>query len=148
MVGTGAAKVAEQIKHVVTETLARRIQDPRLGFLTVTEVRLSRDWSQAEVFYTVFGDDQARADTAEGLAAAKGQLRTAVARNLKMRSTPALVFVLDQLPVTSGHFEELLASVRASDAAIAASAAQAEYAGEADPYKHDDAEDDPDEAAL
>ncbi len=138
MAGTGAAKVAEQIRLIIAETLSRRIQDPRLGFLTITEVRLSRDWQQAEVYYTVLGDDEARADTAEGLEAAKGQLRAAVARGLPMRSTPSLVFILDQLPEASDAFEDLLASVRAADAAIAAQAASAQFSGEADPYKHDD----------
>ncbi len=141
MAGTGALKVAEQIKLIVTQMLSRHVSDPRLGFLTVTEVRLSKDWSQAEVFYTVLGDDLSRTQTAEALDKAKGQIRTAVARNLKMRSTPQLVFLLDQLPESAGQFDQLLASVKASDAQIAAQAEGAQFAGEADPYKHDDESD-------
>ena len=134
--GTGALKVAEQIKVIAAEVLARRIQDPRLGFVTVTEVRLSKDWQQAEVFYTVLGDDQARADTAEALQAAKGQVRSAVARGIKMRFTPTIEFVADQLPEASGQFEQLLASVKEADARLAAQAVGAAYAGDEDPYKH------------
>ena len=136
MAGTGALKVAEQIKVIAAELLARRIQDPRLGFVTLTEARLSKDWQQAEIFYTVLGDDQARADTAEALHAAKGQVRSAVARGVKMRFTPTIEFVPDQLPETSGQFEKLLASVKAADALLAAQAEGASYAGDEDPYKH------------
>ncbi|MDR2973457.1 MAG: 30S ribosome-binding factor RbfA [Propionibacteriaceae bacterium] len=138
MAGTGALKVAEQIKLIVAQMLARHVHDPRLGFVTITEVRLSKDWQQAEVFYTVLGDDEAQAATAEALEKAKGQIRTAVARNMKMRSTPALVFVSDQLPQTSGQFDQLLASVKAADAKIASSSQGAQFAGDEDPYKHDD----------
>ncbi|MDR2929434.1 MAG: 30S ribosome-binding factor RbfA [Propionibacteriaceae bacterium] len=138
MAGAGALKVAEQIKHIVTQTLSRHISDPRLGFVTITEVRLSKDWQQAEIFYTVLGDEQSCQDTAEGLEAAKGQLRTAVARGLTLRTTPALAFILDRLPQASGEFEQLLASVKAQDADIAAKARSAQFAGDEDPYKHDD----------
>jgi len=138
MASTGALKVAEQIKLIASEMLARRIHDPRLGFVTITEVRLSKDWQLAEIFYTVLGSEEVREATADGLEAAKGQIRTAVARTLKMRFTPVIEFVPDQLPETSGQFDALLASVKASDAEIAAKAAGAAFAGDEDPYKHDE----------
>ena len=138
MAGTGALKVAEQIKLIAAEMLARRIQDPRLGFVTITEVRLSKDWQLAEIFYTVLGDAEARAQTAEGLEAAKGQIRSAVARGVKMRFTPVISFVPDQLPETSEQFEELLAQVKAADAEIAAQAEGAAYSGDEHPYKLDE----------
>ena len=138
MAGTGALKVAEQIKLIAAEMISRRIQDPRLGFVTITEVRLSKDWQVAQIFYTVLGDEEARAQTAEGLEAAKGQIRTAVARGVKMRFTPAIEFVPDRLPEASGQFEALLASVKAADAQIAAQAEGAAFAGDEDPYKHDE----------
>ena len=138
MAGTGALKVAEQIKLITSEMLSRRIQDPRLGFVTITEVRLSKDWQLAQIFYTVLGDEEEQTQTAEGLEAAKGQIRTAVARGVKMRFTPVIEFVPDRLPEASGQFEALLASVRASDAEIAAQAQGASFAGDEDPYKHDE----------
>ena len=138
MAGTGALKVAEQIKLIAAEMLSRRIHDPRLGFVTITEVRLSKDWQVAQIFYTVLGNEEARFLTAEGLEAAKGQIRTAVARTIKMRSTPVIEFVPDLLPETSDQFEALLASVKAADAEIAAQAEGAQFAGDEDPYKHDD----------
>jgi len=135
MAGTGALKVAEQIKLIVAEVLARRLHDPRLGFVTITEVRLSKDWQLAHVYYTVLGDDDARKASAEALEAASGQVRTAVAKGVKMRFTPVIEFVSDQLPETSSEFDELLASVRAADADIAAKAAGAQFAGDEHPYK-------------
>ena len=141
MVGTGALKVGEQIKLITTGMLARRLQDPRLGFVTITEVRLSRDWQAAEIFYTVLGDDKAKAATAQALEAAKPQIRTAVARGVKMRFTPTIEFVADQLVETSDHIEQLLASVKASDAEIAAKARGAAFAGDEDPYRRDQEDD-------
>ncbi|MCL2735537.1 MAG: 30S ribosome-binding factor RbfA [Propionibacteriaceae bacterium] len=138
MASTGSLKVAEQIKTITAEMLSRRIADPRLGFVTITEVRLSKDWQAAEIFYTVLGDDEALAATAEALEAAKGQIRTAVARGVKMRFTPTIEFTVDRLPQTSDEFEALLASVKASDADIAAKAQGARFAGDEDPYKHDE----------
>ena len=140
MPGTGALKVAEQIKLITAEMLTR-LNDPRLGFVTITEVRLSRDWQAAEIYYTVLGDEAARAATAEGLEAAKGQIRTAVAKTVQMRFTPTIEFHLDELPETSDQFEQLLASVRAADAEIAAKAVGAEFAGDEDPYRHDEDDD-------
>jgi len=137
MASTSALKVAEQIRLTVTEMLSRQINDPRLGFITITDVRLSKDWREAEVFYTVLGDEAARAETAAGLEAAKGQFRAAVARVLPMRFTPTLSFVPDVLPQVSEEFEQLLAQVKAADADIAAKAESAEFAGEPDPYKDD-----------
>lgn len=137
MVGTGALKVAEQIKQITTQVLARDIKDPRVGFVTITEVRLSRDWLSAEIFYTVLGDDAARADTALALEAAKGKVRTAVAKGVKMRTAPTITFVADHLPEASEHFEQLLASVKAADAEIAARTEGAQFAGDEEPYRFD-----------
>lgn len=138
MAGTGALKVSEQIKLITAEMLSRRIQDPRLGFVTITEVRLSKDWQQAQIFYTVLGDDEAHIASAAALEAAKGQIRTAVARGVKMRFTPSIVFLPDRLPESSEEFDALLESVKAADAEIAAKAEGAQFAGDEDPYRRDD----------
>ena len=92
------AKLADQIKVILATALERRGKDPRLGFITVTDVRLTGDNREATVFYTVMGDDSARAGTAAALASATGMLRTAVGSQLKLRHTPTLAFVLDATP--------------------------------------------------
>lgn len=137
------AKLADQIKVVIAQALERRVKDPRLGFLTVTEVRLSGDNREATVFYTVLGDDAERAGTAAALESATGMLRTAVGTQLGIKFAPTLAFVLDATPESAKQIEDLLAQVQAADAAAAASAVGKEFAGEADPYrKPREAEDD------
>ncbi len=133
-------KVAEQIKVIVAELLERRIKDPRLGFVTITDVRLTGDGREGTVFYTVLGDEQARDDTAAALLSAKGLIRSTVGKQLGMKFTPTIDFVLDAVPETAAQITDALARAKAADEAVAAQAATASYAGEADPYKHPDEE--------
>ena len=142
-------KVAEQIKVIVAELIERRIKDPRLGdFVTVTDVRLTGDGREATVFYTVLGGAEQRAGTAAALASANGMIRSTVGKQLGMKFTPTIAFVLDAVPESAAEMEALLARARAQGADLAARSARATYAGEADPYKkpHEDDDVDPDEA--
>jgi ribosome-binding factor A len=131
-------KIADRIKVVVAEMLERRIKDPRLGFVTVTDVRVTGDSQQATIFYTVLdstGDDEAAlAATAAALESAKGLIRSEVAKQLGTRTAPTLTFVADALPETARHLEEVLARAKAADDEVAARRV-ATYAGDEDPYK-------------
>jgi ribosome-binding factor A len=128
-------KIADRIQVVVAEMLERRIKDPRLGFVTVTDVRVSGDTQQATIFYTVLGEDEtARAASAAALESAKGVLRSEVGKQLGMRHVPTLTFIHDALPESARHLDEVLARARAQDEQLAAERGTA-YAGEADPYK-------------
>lgn len=89
-----AAKVADRIKVVVASALENKVKDPRLGFITITDVRITGDLQQASIFYTVLGDDEARANTAKALESAKGLLRTEVGRELGTRITQLLPSLL------------------------------------------------------
>ncbi|MFN8194871.1 MAG: 30S ribosome-binding factor RbfA [Nocardioidaceae bacterium] len=130
-------KIADRIKVIVAEMMERRIKDPRLGFATVTDVRVTGDTQQATVFYTVLGDDdeKALAGTAAALESAKGLIRSEVAKQLGMRHAPTIEFVHDALPETARHLDEVLERARQSDQEVAARREGASYAGEADPYK-------------
>lgn len=128
-------KVADRIKVIVAEMLERRIKDPRLGFVTVTDVRVTGDTQSATVFYTVFGEGEELSGTAAALESARGLIRSEVGRQLGMRHVPTLEFVPDALPESARHLDDLLERTRESDAAVAASSAGATYAGGADPYK-------------
>ncbi len=130
-----ARKLADRIKVVVAETLELRVKDPRLGFVTVTDTRVTNDLQEATVFYTVLGDDTERAGTAAALESAKGVLRSEVGRQTGVRRTPSLTFVADAVPETAKHIEDLLAKAAASDAELLQRAADATYAGEPDPYR-------------
>jgi ribosome-binding factor A len=134
-------KVADRIHVIVAEMLERRIKDPRLGFVTVTDVRVSGDTQHATVFYTVMGGAEVIDSTAAALTSATGLIRSEVGKQLGMRHTPSLEFVLDAVPENARHIDELLVKARASDAQVAARAQGAAYAGEPDPYRHRDADD-------
>ncbi|WP_062441815.1 30S ribosome-binding factor RbfA [Herbidospora daliensis] len=135
-----ARKLADRIQQIVAEMLERRIKDPRLGFVTITDTRVTNDLGEATVFYTVFGSDAERKDTAAALESAKGIIRSEVGRQTGLRHTPTLTFTHDPLPDSARHLDGLLAEAKARDAEIAKKAEGAEYAGDADPYKKDDDE--------
>jgi len=137
-------RLADRIKVIVAQTLETRIKDPRLGFVTITDVRVTNDLREATVFYTVLGDETARADTGAALESAKGILRSEVGAQTGVRFTPSLAFVVDAVPETARHIEELLATAAAADAAVHAQAAGAQYAGDADPYRAPAADEDDD----
>ncbi len=130
-----AAKVADRIKVVVAQTLENKIKDPRLGFVTITDVRATGDLQQASIFYTVLGDDEARQNTAKALESAKGLLRTEVGRELGTRIVPTLAFFVDALSETARNFEDLLDQVRKHDEEIAHLRDSAKPIGGTDPYR-------------
>jgi ribosome-binding factor A len=140
-----ATKLAERIQEIVARMLDGRVKDPRLGFVTVTAVRVTGDLQHASVFYTVLGDEEARAGSAAALESAKGLIRSEVGRQTGVRLTPTLEFVPDAVPETAASIADALAEAKRRDAELAALAATAQYAGEADPYRHPVDEDDPDE---
>ncbi|MEY9842402.1 30S ribosome-binding factor RbfA [Streptacidiphilus sp. EB103A] len=130
-----ARKLADRIRVVVAETLERRIKDPRLGFVTITDTRVTGDLREATVFYTVYGDETERAASAAALESAKGVLRTEVGRQTGVRFTPSLTFVADAIPDTARHLDDLLVKARQQDAEVRSVAVGKTYAGEADPYR-------------
>src|ERR1044071_74912 len=104
-----ARKLSGRVAQIVAEMLERRIKDPRLGFVTVTDARITNDLGEATVFYTVFGSEAERADSAAALESAKGLIRSEVGRQTGLRHTPTLTFTHDPLPDTARHLEDLLA---------------------------------------
>jgi ribosome-binding factor A len=133
--GTRAAKLADRIRVIVAETLKNRVKDPRLGFVTITDVRITGDLRDATVFYTVYGSEEERAESTAALESAKGILRTEVGRQTGVKHTPSLTFIADAIPEGARAIEDLLAKVAVSDAAVRDAAAGAHYAGEPDPYR-------------
>lgn len=136
-----ALKLAGTIKKIVAGALETEIKDPRLGFVTVTDVRVTGDLQQASVFYTVLGGDEERAATAAALASAKGRLRSLVGSQLAIRLTPTLEFHLDAVPETAATLDKALHEASLRDKELAKLREGATYAGEADPYKHPEEDD-------
>jgi ribosome-binding factor A len=128
-------QIAERIAKIVAELLERRIKDPRLGFVTVTEARLTGDLREAKVYYTVLGDAAAREETAAALRSATGIIRSEVGRLIGLRHTPSLEFIADALPEDAQRIDDLVATVRERDAELARAHEGAQWAGDPDPYK-------------
>ncbi|WP_278312856.1 30S ribosome-binding factor RbfA [Lolliginicoccus levis] len=141
-----ARRLAKRILTIVATAIEHEIKDPRLEFVTITDARITNDLRDATVFYTVRGrdlDSPADLDSAAAaLEKAKGQLRTRVGAGTGVRYTPSLAFKLDSVPDTARHMEELLAKARAADAELARARENATYAGDPDPYKLDDEDED------
>ena len=129
-----ARKLADRIKVIVAKRLEKGIKDPRLGFVTITDVKMTGDLQHASIFYTVYGTDEERVNSAAALKSATGMLRSEVGRNITARLTPSLEFIADAIPENAHHIEELLAEAQSRDSAVSALASTASYAGDADPY--------------
>ena len=128
-------RLAERINKIVAELLERRNKDPRLGFVTVTEARLTNDLREATVFYTVYGTPEEQAETATALRSATGVIRSEVGRLLGLRHTPSIEFVADTLPDSAQRIDDLVAAARQADAELARTREGAEWAGDPDPYR-------------
>ncbi|MEX5632233.1 30S ribosome-binding factor RbfA [Parafrankia sp. FMc2] len=130
-----ARRLAVRIREVVASTLERGVKDPRLGMVTVTDARVTPDLLDATIFYTVYGDDDAREASAAALESARGMLRSQVGRATGVKVTPTLTFIHDRLPEDTQHLEDLLDVARRRDAEIARARQDATPAGEPDPYR-------------
>jgi ribosome-binding factor A len=126
--------MADRIREIVAKRIERGLRDPRLGFVTITDVRMTGDLQHASIFYTVYGSDEERADSAAALKAATGMFRSEVGKNITARLTPTLEFIADAIPENAAAIDSLLREAATRDAQAHAAAANAQYAGEADPY--------------
>ena len=138
MAGERQARLADRIRVILAERLEKGLRDPRLGFVTITDVRVSGDLQHASVFYTVLGSDEERVASGAALNTATGMLRKEVGRQLNVRLVPTLEFIPDALPESAGHIADLLRQARERDEEVAKLSAGATHAGDADPYVHDD----------
>lgn len=134
MAGERQARLADRIRVILAERLERGLRDPRLGFVTITDVRVSGDLQHASAFYTVLGTDEERASSAAALASATGMLRSEVGKQLSTRLVPTLEFIPDALPENADNITALLRQAQERDAEVAKLASSATHAGDADPY--------------
>ena len=152
MAGTNprAARIAALIQRVVASSLERELHDKRLTSITITEVRVTNDLQIAKIYWTQLGhegkESGERKRAQQALEQAKGHLRSLVGSKAGLRLTPQLQFVFDEVPGEAHEIEDILVMARKRDEELARVRANAQYAGDADPYKHDDepAEDDDD----
>lgn len=130
-----ARKIADRIREITVNALEREVKDPRLGFVTITDVRVTGDLQHASIFYTVLGTDEEREETSRALTSAKGVVRREIGKGLSLRLTPSIEFFLDAVPENAASIEHLLDEARVRDKAAQEAAAAAKYAGDADPYR-------------
>jgi ribosome-binding factor A len=110
------ARLGEHIRRVLADLIRREIDDPRLGLLSITEVRVSRDLAHAKVYYSFLaGEDDDASDIEAVLEGAAGRLRSGLARTLTARTVPALEFVYDESLARGARMDELIAAARARD---------------------------------
>jgi len=132
-----ARQLAKRIQEIAAEAVEFRVKDPDLGFVTITDARLTNDFREATVFYTVMGTEEERETSGAALEKARGPIRSEVGKRLGLKHTPSIKFVVDAVPENALHLEELLREMRAKDAEVEALKQNATYAGDADPYKSD-----------
>lgn len=108
-------RLGEQIKKEITYVISTKVKNHNLGFLTITEVKLTGDYSQTKVYYTVLGGDKEKEKTKEALSKIKGFVKSEVAKKIKIRKFPELIFMYDETSEYALKIENLLASVKKGD---------------------------------
>ena len=103
-----ANRVAEQMKKELGEILAMKIKDPRVGFVTVTDVEVTGDLQQATIYISVLGTDKEKQDTLLGLTKAKGFIRSEIGKRIRLRKTPELHFEIDEALEYGNRIESIL----------------------------------------
>lgn len=137
-----AARIAALIQRVIASNMESTLHDKRLKNVTITDVKVTNDLQLAKVYWTTIshtGNDEGerkRAQTA--LNQARGRLRTMVGAKAGLRLTPQLQFIFDEVPGEAHEIDDIIVAARRRDEELARMRANAQYAGDADPYKHDD----------
>ncbi len=112
-----ANRIGEQMKKELGEIIGRKIKDPRIGFVTVTDVQLTGDLQQATVYISVLGDELQRENTLKGLAKAKGFIRSEIGQRIRLRKTPEIIFEFDESIDYGNRIDLLLHQIHEDDKA-------------------------------
>lgn len=139
-----AVRIAALIQRVIASSLELQLHDKRLNGVTITEVRVTNDLQIAKVYWTQLGreghEEGERKRAQQALRQASGRLRSLVGAKAGLRLTPTLRFIYDQVPAEATEIEDVLTVARHRDEEIAKSRINAQYAGDSDPYRHDEGE--------
>lgn len=101
-------RVGEQMKKELSEIIGRKLKDPRIGFVTVTDVQVTGDLQQAKVYISVLGDSEQKKNTLKGLETAKGFIRTEIGQRIRLRKTPEIIFEFDESIDYGNRIESLI----------------------------------------
>ncbi|WP_088005968.1 30S ribosome-binding factor RbfA [Indiicoccus explosivorum] len=101
-------RVAEQMKKELSDIISRKLKDPRVGFVTVTDVEVTGDLQQATVYISVLGDEKKQEETLLGLSKSKGYIRSEIGQRIRLRKTPELLFEFDTSVAYGSRIDSLL----------------------------------------
>lgn len=107
-----ANRVGEQMKKELGDIIGRKLKDPRVGFVTVTDVRLTGDLQHATIYISVLGDKEQQENTLKGLEKAKGFIRSEIGQRIRLRKTPEITFELDESIDYGNRIETLLRQLK------------------------------------
>lgn len=110
-----ANRVGEQMKKELSDIISRKLKDPRVGFVTVTDVEVTGDLQQAKVFITVLGDDKQKEETLEGLQKANGFIRSEIGQRIRLRKTPEITFEYDESIEYGNRIESIIKKLHEED---------------------------------
>jgi ribosome-binding factor A len=132
--GSRPTRIGDQLRVELSDLIARQVQDPGIGFLTITHVKVSADLQVARVYYTTLGDEKARRESGRALGRATPFLRRQIGARLRLKRVPSIEFVFDESVERGDRIEQILRDLDSdrSEAAGAAGGAAGEAAGEAD----------------
>ena len=110
-----ANRVGEQMKKELSDIISRKLKDPRVGFVTVTDVEVTGDLQQAKVFITVLGNDEQKEETLEGLEKANGFIRSEIGQRIRLRKTPEITFEYDESIEYGNRIESIIKKLHEED---------------------------------
>ncbi|GJM43868.1 MAG: hypothetical protein DHS20C21_07100 [Gemmatimonadota bacterium] len=114
MRSTRLRRIDDQMKRILGEALITEVMDPRIGFVTVTGVKVSKEFDTAKVFVSVLGDEHARSETMSGLRSAGPYLQSRIGKAMRLRRIPLLRFIYDDSVERSMHIGQLLRDAEAT----------------------------------
>ena len=126
-------RVGDQIRAELAELLARDVHDPGIGFLTITQVKVTADLQQARVFYTTIGDEKARKESSKALGRATPFLRRHIGRRLRLKRVPELDFFFDESIEKQDRIERILQDLNAERTVEPVQAPETDSPGADDP---------------
>lgn len=108
-------RLRKQIQDLVAEIIHRRVKDPKIGIVTITDVELTGDLREAKVFYSILGDESTQRSTSRALRKAHGFIQTELARELNIRKAPLIEFKIDRSAERASRIQELLEQIHQED---------------------------------
>ena len=110
--GIRPQKIAKSIKRYVSKIIQEELKDPRIGFVTITDVEITKDLKYARVYYSILGDKTERNNTINALKSAGGYIKKLVGRNLGIRYIPEIIFVEDKAAERAGNIYRILDNIK------------------------------------